>query len=168
MMDRKLVGLFVFMAMLMAACAADGGGAVTTTAAAEPAVTQPPATEPPATEPPAVGATLAVVSAALGEILVDGEGRTLYLFMPDAQGTPTCEGDCAGNWPPLVGQAAAGEGVDAALIGTAQRSDGTSQVTYNGWPLYHFAGDAAAGDTNGQGINDVWFAVSATGEQIGG
>ncbi len=72
-----------------------------------------------------------------GTILVDGEGMTLYMFVPDAQGPSTCEDDCLAAWPALTGPATAGEGVDEALLGTATRpDDGTEQVTYNGWPLY--------------------------------
>jgi predicted lipoprotein with Yx(FWY)xxD motif len=64
------------------------------------------------------------------------------------------------------GAPAAGEGVDAALLGTITRDDGAMQVTYNGWPLYYFADDTAPGDANGQGLGDVWFLVSPTGEAI--
>jgi predicted lipoprotein with Yx(FWY)xxD motif len=60
----------------------------------------------------------------------------------------------------------AGDGVDAALLGTAARDDGSQQATYNGWPLYYFGADTAAGDTNGQGVNDVWFAISARGDAV--
>ena len=63
-------------------------------------------------------------------------------------------------------EAMAGEGVDSTLLGTITRDDGTTQVTYNGWPLYYFAGDTAASDTAGQGLGGVWFLVSPTGEAI--
>ena len=103
----------------------------------------------------------------LGTILVDGEGLTLYMFVPDAQGPSTCEDECSASWPALAGPATAGEGADEALLGTATRADdGTDQVTYNGWPLYYFAQDSAAGDVNGQGVSDVWFVVDAAGEPI--
>ena len=104
----------------------------------------------------------------LGTILVDGDGLTLYMFAPDAQGPSQCEDDCLAAWPSLTGPATAGEGVDEALLGTAARpDDGTEQVTYNGWPLYYFAQDSAPGDVNGQGSNDVWFVVDPTGTPIG-
>ena len=94
---------------------------------------------------------MATAESDLGTILVDGEGLTLYLFMPDAQGPSTCEGDCLAAWPALVGPATAGEGVDESLLATATRADdGSEQVTYNGWPLYYFAQDSAPGDVNGQ------------------
>jgi predicted lipoprotein with Yx(FWY)xxD motif/plastocyanin len=107
-------------------------------------------------------------TADLGEFLVDGEGMTLYLFTRDTPNTSTCYDDCALSWPPLLaeGEPSAGPGVDAALLGFIQRTDGTSQVTYNGWPLYYFATDMQPGDTAGQDVNGVWFVVSAAGEQI--
>jgi predicted lipoprotein with Yx(FWY)xxD motif len=104
----------------------------------------------------------------LGTILVDGEGHTLYMFEPDAQGPSTCTDQCLGAWPALLGPATAGDGVDAGMLGTAARpDDGTLQVTYNGWPLYYFAQDAAAGDVNGQGVNDVWYVVDPSGAAVG-
>lgn len=114
----------------------------------------------------AMSSSIEVASTDLGEMLVDGDGNSLYLFIPDAQGDSTCYDDCEANWPPLTDGAEAGPDVDAALIGSTTRTDGSDQVTYNGWPLYYFAGDAAPGDTNGQGLNDVWFVVSPAGEPI--
>ncbi|ADI15273.1 COG4315 family predicted lipoprotein [Truepera radiovictrix] len=104
----------------------------------------------------------------LGAHLVDGEGMTLYLFLNDSEGVSTCEGECAANWPPLLtdGNVVAGEGVDPELLGTTERSDGSLQVTYNGWPLYFWVQDVAPGDATGQGVNDVWYVVSPEGEAI--
>jgi predicted lipoprotein with Yx(FWY)xxD motif len=107
-----------------------------------------------------------ITSTDLGEVLADPAGNVLYLFLPDNQGPSVCEGGCAENWPPLTESLAAGDGADASLLGTAARPDGTPQLTYNGWPLYYFAGDDAPGDTNGQGINDVWFVIDAAGEAV--
>ena len=105
-----------------------------------------------------------------GQAVVDGEGRSLYLFTNDTQdsGTSSCTGDCLVKWPPLLtdGEPAAGTGVDAAMLGTITLPDGTTQVTYNGWPLYYFADDTAPGDALGQGVGGVWFLVSPTGEMI--
>jgi predicted lipoprotein with Yx(FWY)xxD motif len=104
----------------------------------------------------------------LGSILVDGDGMTLYMFMPDNAGPSTCTGECLAAWPALTGPATAGTGADAAMLGTAARpDDGTEQVTYNAWPLYHFAQDKAPGDVTGQGLNDKWYVVDATGKPIG-
>jgi predicted lipoprotein with Yx(FWY)xxD motif len=93
---------------------------------------------------------------------------TLYLYTKDTPNTSTCYDQCATNWPPLLTTAdpIAGEGVDAALLGTTTRTDGSIQVTYNGWPLYYYAKDAAPGDATGQDVGSVWYVVSAAGEQI--
>ena len=106
----------------------------------------------------------------LGEILTDGAGFTLYLFTRDTQnaGASTCTGGCLENWPPFIvdGEATAGEGVDEALLGVITLDDGTTQATYNGWPLYYYVDDLAAGDTTGQGVGDVWYALTPEGEQV--
>jgi predicted lipoprotein with Yx(FWY)xxD motif len=93
---------------------------------------------------------------------------TLYLFDPDQQGASTCYDQCAQAWPPLTvtGDPVAGEGVDAALLGVTERTDGTRQVTYNEWPLYLWAKDAQAGDVTGQAVNDVWWVVDPAGEPV--
>jgi predicted lipoprotein with Yx(FWY)xxD motif len=109
----------------------------------------------------------------LGKILVDSQGRTLYLFQKDSGTTSTCFGECASDWPPLraTGTPAAGNGANASLIATTARSDGNPEITYNGHPLYLFAGDQQPGDTNGQGLTAFgggWFALSAVGNQVSG
>lgn len=113
-------------------------------------------------------AEIMVSESDLGPILVDAEGMTLYLFTQDSPGTSVCEGECLANWPPLVGEPQAGEGVDEALLGSIERSDGTVQATYNDWPLYYFIQDAAPGDITGQGVNEVWWVVSPDGEGVTG
>lgn len=145
-------------------------GTPPTTAA--PATTSPPDTAPPAATTPAPSdesATLVVADSDLGEIITAADGTTLYLFMPDAQATPTCTDACAQAWPPFivagVSEVTAGDGVDAALVGTVEHPTGT-QATYNGWPLYFFAGDDAPGDTNGQGQGGVWYVVDPTGNPV--
>jgi predicted lipoprotein with Yx(FWY)xxD motif len=109
------------------------------------------------------GPVVAVSDSDLGEILTDADGNTLYLFLPDDQGDSVCADACAEAWPPFTESVSAGDGVDAALLGSTARPDGATQVTYNDWPLYRFANDAAPGDVNGQGVNDVWFVVTADG-----
>lgn len=113
-------------------------------------------------------ATVMVATTELGDVLVDADGMTLYMFDPDMQGASTCYDECAMNWPPLVaeGEPMAGAGADDAKLGTVERDDGTMQVTYDGWPLYLWAQDSAAGDTTGQGVNDVWWVLGADGEPI--
>jgi predicted lipoprotein with Yx(FWY)xxD motif len=104
----------------------------------------------------------------LGKVLVDSRGRTLYRFMKDKTTKSTCNGACAANWPPLMtsGRPRAGRGVKKGKLGTTTRRNGSTQVTYAGHPLYTFAGDSRAGQTNGQGVNAFgarWYAVKASG-----
>ncbi|WP_425845626.1 COG4315 family predicted lipoprotein [Agrococcus sp. TSP3-2-1] len=120
-------------------------------------------------EPGASALELAVADSPLGEIVVDGEGMTVYMFDSDTQGAgvSTCEGQCATNWPAVTtdGDVPDAEGVMGEL-GTIVGVDGATQVTLNGWPLYYFAGDSAAGDVAGQGVNDVWWVLSPAGERM--
>jgi predicted lipoprotein with Yx(FWY)xxD motif len=100
--------------------------------------------------------------ATLGAILVDARGFTLYTFANDTPGSgaSACSGACATNWPPLTaGEPTAGDGVTGELA-TIERDDGTTQVTYDGAPLYFFAGDNAPGDTNGHEVGNIWFAAT--------
>ena len=105
---------------------------------------------------------------AMGDALVDAQGKTLYLFMQDAGGKSACTGQCATLWPPLIASrgATAGAGVEAAKLSTITRDDGTKQVTYAGKPLYRYSPDQAAGDAKGQGVGGTWFVVSPKGEAI--
>ena len=123
-----------------------------------------------ATEPASSATTVATFRhAKLGTMLVDGEGRALYLFTQDERNASGCAADCAGVWPPLLTGAhpVAGEGVDASRLGTISRDDGSLQVAYNDRALYHFVGDGAvAGDAGGQGDGGVWFVVSPDGSAI--
>ena len=106
----------------------------------------------------------------LGTILVNAQGRSLYLFLKDKNGKSACSGACAKAWPPLMttGKAKAAGGVNAKLLGTTKRSNGT-QVTYNGHPLYTFFQDTKAGQTKGQGSNffgALWYVMGTNGKQI--
>jgi predicted lipoprotein with Yx(FWY)xxD motif len=117
--------------------------------------------------------TIQVHKTGLGRILVDSQGRTLYLFKKDHGTRSACFGECARAWPPLraTGKPTVGSGVNASMAGTTKRSDGKPQVTYNGHPLYLFKGDKKPGDTNGQGLNAFgagWFVLSPAGHQISG
>lgn len=113
------------------------------------------------------GDSIAVADSDLGQILTDADGNVVYFFANDEEGVSSCEGECLTNWPPVEasGTPAAGDGVTAEL-GTFDRADGTSQLTVNGYPAYYFAGDSAPGDTNGQGVGDVWWVFGADGEPI--
>jgi predicted lipoprotein with Yx(FWY)xxD motif len=178
-MRKTLVAGFLSV-LAVAAC---GGAASPSPSVAAPTTpaSVTPASETPSTAPPTEtasasasatttgAATVMVAGSDLGQILVDGEGRTLYLFIPDeAAGKPTCYDACAASWPPLLaeGEITVGEGLDDSDFSTATRTDGGEQVKVGTWPLYYFANDAAPGDTNGQGLNDVWFVVSPAGEAI--
>jgi predicted lipoprotein with Yx(FWY)xxD motif len=117
------------------------------------------------------GATVAVKGSTLGAILVDGKGRTLYLFEKDQGTTSSCYGACAGGWPPYTtnGAPRAGAGVSASLLGTTTRTDGKTEVTYHGHPLYYFAGDRKPGDSNGEGLKAFgaeWYVLSAAGNKV--
>lgn len=114
--------------------------------------------------------TVKTASSPLGTILVDQDGKTLYLFEADSMNKSNCSGGCLALWPAVMadGKATAGSGVSAGMIGTAA---GSSQVTYAGHPLYWFSGDTAAGDTNGEGLTDfggAWYAVSPAGTAVVG
>jgi predicted lipoprotein with Yx(FWY)xxD motif len=110
-------------------------------------------------------------SSKLGRILVDGRGRTLYLFEKDTRRHSACSGTCATYWPPLLTRArpkARGKAA-ASLLGTIRRADGTTQVTYAGHPLYRYLPDARPGQTNGQDSHDFgagWYVVSPAGKKI--
>lgn len=133
-----------------------------------------PAAETPASETPAATAageaTVQLAESDLGEILVDGEGLTLYGFVPDAESAEsTCNDACATAWPPLTveGDFTVGPNLDESLFTTVERTDGTMQLKIGDYPLYYFSGDAAPGEANGQGLNEVWYVVGADGELIG-
>ena len=102
----------------------------------------------------------------LGTILVDAGGNTLYMFTQDSPGESTCEDACLAAWSALPGDVKAGEGVDESLLGTIERSDGSTQTTYADWPLYYSSQDQEAGDMNGQGVSDVWYVLGSDGQVI--
>jgi len=118
-------------------------------------------------------ATVTAASTRLGIILVDGSGRTLYLFAKDQPNQSACDGACVAAWPvdQSSGTPKAGSGVKASLLGMIRRSDGTAQVAYNGHPLYYYSGDSGAGQLNGQGVDAFgakWFVVTPAGEADAG
>lgn len=170
----RVVGLAS--ALLIATACSSGGGATTAPTTATVPSTAPASTAPSsapasteASSAPSEAAgspyTLTIVStnATVGDYLAGEDGKTVYTFSPDsAPDKSTCTGDCATNWPPFVLEpgetAVAGAGV-TGTVATFARDDGSTQVSYNGKPLYYFAGDKAAGDTAGQGIGGKWFAA---------
>jgi predicted lipoprotein with Yx(FWY)xxD motif len=183
---RRVFALAAAAAIVLAACGDDDDStpaAAATTQAASPATAAPVTTAggkgdynygggstATTAAPAAGGAAVMVADSSLGKILTGSNGMTVYLFMPDKQGAPTCTDACAKSWPPLTvadaASLAGGDGVDASLLKTVDHPGGGTQVTYNGWPLYYFAGDSAPGDTNGQGQGGIWYAVDPTGNAI--
>ena len=118
--------------------------------------------------PQSAPTTVRAAQSKLGTILVDGQGRTLYAFTNDSNGSPTCNGACANAWPPVAANGATtpGPGLNAALFSKATRADGSSQLKVGRWPVYHYAGDGAPGDVNGQGSGGTWFVMSPDGSLI--
>nr|MBA3982124.1 hypothetical protein [Acidimicrobiia bacterium] len=114
-------------------------------------------------------ADVAMGESGLGPVLVNGEGLTLYAFMNDTEGEPTCVDDCAGTWPPALvdGEPNFGDDLDASVFTVVEHPEG-SQLKAGDWPLYTFASDTAPGDVNGQGVGDVWLAVAPDGSLIEG
>ena len=160
MKNKFTVTLFLALTMILAACAPQAAPTP-----APVANTQAPAI--PNTGSSSSGSADTVMVAnnpTLGNILVDSNGMTLYLFLKDNGTTTACTGACAQNWPSLINASPnAGSGADASLLGAAS---GTNQVTYNGHLLYTFVKDKNPGDVNGEGLLGAWYAVSPTGEPV--
>ena len=127
----------------------------------------------PAPAAPAGPALTASPTAALGTVVVDGTGYTLYRFDKDKPkpSKSNCNGSCATQWPPVLvasadeAKAVKLDGVDAGAVGTVKRADGKLQLTIGGWPVYRYSGDKASGETTGQGVGKVWFAVTPAGKK---
>jgi predicted lipoprotein with Yx(FWY)xxD motif len=150
-MRLSRISIVAMFALMLAACS-DGDGAGD------------------AQSPEPSEATVAVEDSDLGQITVDAEGRTLYVFLADESNESTCYDECEEAWPPLTvdGEPVAGEGVDGSILGTSERTDGSSQVTLDGHPLYYFGADETPDDMNGQGVGEVWYVVSPSGDAIEG
>jgi predicted lipoprotein with Yx(FWY)xxD motif len=155
-------------AFALAAC-----GSSSKPSAAPPAssTTAAPTTEAPTTTVAPAAASVALASTKLGKVLVDAKGMTLYQFdndtMPDKS---TCgAGVCASTWPAatVTGTATAGTGVTGTVTTFMRADNGKAQLQINGHPLYTFAGDSKAGDTNGQKILDKWYATDGAGAKVG-
>lgn len=127
-----------------------------------------PAEEP--TEEPAEGdAALMVASTDLGDVIVDANGMTVYMFDNDTQGgdTSACTGQCLEMWPPVITTSDAPTGTDVTgEIGTIETPEGELQVTVNGWPVYLWVNDTAPGDTTGQAVGGIWWVLDPSGEPI--
>jgi predicted lipoprotein with Yx(FWY)xxD motif len=117
------------------------------------------------------GETIVLTTSKLGKILRDEDGKTLYLFEADKSTQSTCDGACAKDWPPVTtsGDPVAEHGATASMLGTTMRSDGKTQVTYGGHPLYYYVGDDKPGQMNGQDSHAFgagWYVVGATGKKV--
>ena len=163
-----VIGIFL---LALAACGS-GGGTGSSSSSKTPSeassTTAPTSTQTAPSTGVAGMAAVQVASTSLGDVLVDAKGTTLYLYDPDNQGAPTCYQGCATAWPPLVvtGKPTVGTGADDSKLGTVARTDGSMQVTYNKWPLYYFVKDSAKGDTKGQGVGGIWWALGADGKAM--
>jgi predicted lipoprotein with Yx(FWY)xxD motif len=161
--------LAVVAATLAAACGGSSSAATNTSSGGGGAYNTAPTATPAAKS--AGDASVKTATGGPGTFLVDSAGRTLYLWVADKGSTSTCSGACAQAWPPLTttGKPRAAGGAKASLLGTTKRSDGTLEVTYDGHPLYYFAGDAKAGQTSGQGSDAFgadWWVVAPNGKAI--
>ena len=176
--------LALIAAMLIAGCGGGSSSSTTSTEASEPAAAETeaataekPVTEEAAAKPAAEGEPTPISlgeAAGVGKILVDSEGMTLYYFQKDQKGSgkSKCEGACAEAWPPLIteGEPEAMAGVKAAMLGTIERKDGTTQVTYAGWPLYTFVEDKKPGEDNGtdsKAFGASWYPLHSNGKKGG-
>jgi predicted lipoprotein with Yx(FWY)xxD motif len=175
---RKILGAagLAAIALAVAACGSSGSSAVGSggTPAAAGSSSAPSSSAPSSSAPSSSAPSSAAVAAATGPlstrtidgktVLTNSAGFTLYWFAPDTATTSKCTGTCAQYWPPVKGPATAGSGVTGKL-GTITRSDGSTQATYNGHPLYTYAGDTAPGQAKGNGINasgGLWYEVLAS------
>jgi predicted lipoprotein with Yx(FWY)xxD motif len=156
--------------LVAAAC---GSAAPSASVSPSPSPAPTPSASPSASPSPvATGTTIAVATnARLGKVLVDGKGKTVYLFVADKGKASTCYSSCATYWPPVLttGTPQAGTGAKQSLLGTTRRSDGKVEVTYAGHPLYYFLQDKKAGDTTGQGVNGfgaLWWVMNPSGAAI--
>lgn len=169
MKKRMSFGVPVAVAGL-ALIAAGCGSAGTTSAGSGQGYGAPTAAATSAAAAPARGDTVTTRRTSLGNVLVDAQGRTLYLFEKDKGMTSACSGACASIWPPLTAtKAVAGAGLSAVKLSVAKQPGGASDVTYAGHPLYTYVGDTKPGETKGQGLNQFgagWYVLSPSGKKI--
>jgi predicted lipoprotein with Yx(FWY)xxD motif len=114
------------------------------------------------------GASLAVASTSLGKVVVDGQGMTVYVYDMDTKGATAsaCTGACASLWPAVEVTGTPQVSGVSGTVGTIKATDGGEQLTIDGWPVYTYASDTAAGDVNGQGVGGIWWAVGPDGAKI--
>jgi predicted lipoprotein with Yx(FWY)xxD motif len=165
---RKLTAVLALLAaaLIVAGCGSNSSTTTTTEARGgeEPAAAE--------TSAPALKVTAKAVSG-LGPVLVNEEGKTLYVFAPDKHSKVTCEGSCAAVWPPEIvqdGQQALASGaVKQSLLGSDPDREGGEVITYAGWPLYAYVADTKPGVATGQAVDlngGYWYVISPTGKVI--
>jgi len=158
---RKILGAAGVAALALAASACASSS--TTTSSAPPAAAGGGGNSAPASS--GSGTTLDMTTINGVQVLTNSKGFVLYWFVPDTSTTSKCTGSCATYWPPVTGPATAGSGVNGTL-GTITRSDGSTQATYDGHPLYTYAGDTAPDQAKGNGLNasgGVWWEMEVSG-----
>ena len=161
---RKIWGAagLAALALAVSACGSSSSSSAASTPAAAPSSSAASAS---ASSPAASGATLTARTIGSQQVLTNSAGLTLYWFAPDSPTMSKCTGSCATYWPPVKGPATAGSGVTGKL-GTITRSDGTTQATYDGHPLYTYAADTAPGQNKGNGLNvsgGLWWEMTVSG-----
>ncbi len=170
---RPVIGLaFVTIGIVAAACGGSTSGSSSTTTTSSTKATSSTSSTTKSSTHSSSSATVDTADIpGLGTVLVNSSGRTLYLFTTDKQATPTCTGSCATAWPLLAanGTPTAGSGVGASLLGTVHNPNGSTQVTYNRWPLYTFIGDSGPGVAHGQGnftSGGYWWVLNPQGMAV--
>ena len=152
------------LAALALAVSACGSSSSSSSATSTPAAG---ASSPAASAPASSASANTVLSTTINgtQVLTNSKGLTLYWFVPDTSTKSNCNGSCATYWPPVKGPVTAGSGVTGTL-GTITRSDGSTQATYDGHPLYTYVGDTAPGQAKGNGLNlsgGVWHEMTVSG-----
>ncbi len=152
-----LLGSAAIVALVLAACNPQGGATNPTSA--------------PGGSGAAAAVSLQVKQGSMGTYLTDAAGKSLYVRTTDPANGSGCNGGCVSAWPPLTvpaGQnAQAGSGVTGSLASFQRSDNGSTQVTINGKALYYFGGDTAPGQTNGQGLQGIWFLAGPDGSPVG-
>lgn len=172
MLDRRAVVAVVLAGgVVLAACGSSGSSSSGTSSNETKSRYGTPSSKestPTTAKSPAAGATVKVGDTTLGQVLTDAKGRTLYLYAADEGTTSKVPAGVLAAWPPVEakGTPTVGSGMDAAKLTTAKQANGQEWVAYNGHLLYGYTGDSAPGDVNGQGIGNVWYAVTPQGDKL--
>ena len=162
-MRLKLASCLFAGALVLAACGGDDDTTASGTTEADSGATTTTAADSGASGAAAVSTAMTD----LGNVLVDANGMTVYAFTADTGGVSTCTGACADTWPAVtVEDEDLPAGLDSAIFSVSEPEEGVYQLAAKDQPLYTFSGDTAAGDTNGQGVGDTWFAVSPDGQLL--